>query len=742
MLLVKAWLLLPALLALISLGWGLLIERAAAARLPGVLLVPVGLAAMLVVARAAMALDATAELATPAVAAGAVAGLVLGRARLRGASVDRSAVAAALVVFAVYAAPIVLSGSATFAGYTVLGDTAIHFALVDRIASHGPDLGSLPPSSYRSGLEAYFVSGYPLGAHAGLGAVRPLAFVDVAWAFQPFIAFVAVALTLSLAGLLEGTVRSAWRRGAVAALAAQPALVYGYAMQGSIKEIVTLWLIPLVAALVAGLAASPERPRLRHALALAVVAAAAVAAIGVAAAVWLGPMLLVALFLVARRRPRDVRRTGVLAAGFAVAVVILSLPTLLDLGDYLEVTKDVVTGQQEIGNLLRPVDLLQVFGIWLNGDYRLPPEAGPGIDKVQTTFALIGLAAAAAVLGVLWLGRSRALGPLLFVATSLVALWYVTRTGSPWADGKALAIASPAVLLMAALGPLALEARGARLEALALGCVLAAGVVVSNAFVYHDVSLAPDDRLEELEELGDRTAGRGPVLYTEFEEFAKHFLRDSQPVGASEAFDVPGLKPHVRGGGEAPFGYPVDMRDLRPADVRRFAALIVRRGPEGGAPPAGFELDRRGRYYELWTKGAGSPPAAVRPAAEFVTAEAALPPGWAVQADAPTLVRTRGPGRVEGRLRLRRAGSYRVWLRGSFGREVEVWIDGRRVGAVEDELAQPGNWIALGVERLDAGSHEVELVRAGGDLSPGNGDGPRTLGSLVITAAGEAGPPS
>ena len=134
-----------------------------------------------------------------------------------------------------------------------------------------------------------------------------------------------------------------------------------------------------------------------------------------------------------------------------------------------------------------------------------------------------------------------------------MALVYVTRNGSPWADAKALAIASPAVLLMAALGPLALEARGARLEALGLAAVLVIGVLASNAFVYHDVSLAPRERLAELDTVAERTAGRGPLLYTEFEEFAKHFLRDSDPVGASEAFTVSGLTPVTRDGAPAEF---------------------------------------------------------------------------------------------------------------------------------------------------------------------------------------------
>jgi hypothetical protein len=731
----QAWILFPALLALLSLGWGLLVEWLSRARLSGFLLLPVGFAAVIVVTRAAMWLDFTAELGAPLAAVGAVAGLALGWKRVRSPRLDRWAAGAALVVFVVFAAPIVLSGDATFAGYTILGDTAVHFVLVDHVASHGTDLAGLPPSSYRSTLESYFASGYPLGSHAALAAGRQLAFLDVAWAFQPFLAFVAAMLALTLAGLLRGIVRSPWRRAAIAALSAQPALVYSYAMQGSIKEIVTLWLVPLLAALVAGLAGAPVRFRLSHSLPLAVASAAAVAAIGVAAAVWLGPMLLVALFLIFRREGSTWRSTGLVALGFAALAALMSLPTLLDLGDYLDVTREVVTTQEEFGNLLGPLNLAQIFGVWLQGDFRVLPRAGPGIDNLEATYALIGLAAASAVLGALWLLRRRSLGPLLFAVVSVVALVYVVRTGSPWADGKALAIAAPAFLLLAGLGPAALEERGAGLEALALGVVLVGGVVSSNAFVYHDVSLAPRERLLELEEVADRAAGDGPLLYTEFEEMGKHFLREAQPVGATEAFSVPGLTPQLRGGGLARFGYPVDVRELTPADVRRFGAIALRRSPDGARPPAGYELDWRGDYYELWTRGGGAPPPPVRPAAEFATAEATLPGGWTPRTDDPTLVQTVGPGTVEGRLRVRSEGDYDVWLRGSFGREVEVLIDGRSAGAVGDELAQPAQWIGLGRIPLTAGLHEVTLTREGGDLSPGNGDGPRTLGSLVLTPA-------
>jgi hypothetical protein len=772
---VAAWVLLPALLTALSLGCGLLVERLSTVRLPGALLVPLGLAAIVVLARAAMSLDLTAELGMPLVVAAAVAGYVLGRDRLHPAAVDRWAVGAALAVFGVYAAPVVLSGSATFLGYTVLGDTAVHFTLIDRIATHGTSLADLPPSSYRVTLEAYFAGGYPLGSHAALAAVRPLAFIDVAWAFQPFLAFIAAALVLTIIGLLQGVVRAGWRPAAIAALAAQPALAYNFAAQGSVKELATLWVVPLLAALVGALAAlptaesSPNRFRYRapQLLPLAVASAAGIAVIGVAVAPWLGPVLLVALWVVTRRQPRSVGRIAALAAAFIGGVLLLSVPTLVDLSDYLDITKQVITESTGLGNLFAPLDGLQVFGIWLSGDYRLPPASGPGLDDLTRTHVLIGVAAASGLLGVVWLVHRRAVGPLLYIAASLIALWYVTRTGSPWADAKALAITGPAVLLAACLGPVALEGRGPRLvAALLVAALLAGGVIVSNALIYHEVSLAPRERLAELAELGERTSGRGPLLYTEFEEFAKHFLREADPIGATEGLEVPGLMPRLADGGRPAFATAANVSTLLPEDVNRFRLLVQRRGPDGQHPPAGWRRTWVGQYYELWRRGSGPDVVAHRPApdtscadlrrlarrarsvdgrlaaastprvAQLLPAKQDLPFLWAAVPDGSGLVQTVGPGNVTGSVKVPRAGNYEVWLDGAFGRPVEVRIDGRRVGAVRDELSQPASWIELNELRLEAGRYRVELVRGGGTLAPGNGDGRRMLGPLALRRVG------
>ena len=79
----------------------------------------------------------------------AVAGLALGARGRRAAASSRLALLAAAAVFAVYAAPIVLSGEPTIAGFIKLDDTATWLALTDRVMEHGRDLGGLAPVDLR-----------------------------------------------------------------------------------------------------------------------------------------------------------------------------------------------------------------------------------------------------------------------------------------------------------------------------------------------------------------------------------------------------------------------------------------------------------------------------------------------------------------------------------------------------------------------------------------------------------------
>ena len=124
-------------------------------------------------------------------------------------------------------------------------------------------------------------------------------------------------------------------------------------------------------------------------------------------------------------------------------------------------------------------------------------------------------------------------------------------------------------------------------------------------YQYHDVSLAPRDRMEELEQIGDEIAGEGPTLYTEFEEFGKHFLREAAPEGSSEGWQrrfaeaegrdgrVPALRLRQR-------HRPVHGRlpPLLPDD--RAAARLLRQ-------PAAVDLRARSTRARTTTSGSGRP---------------------------------------------------------------------------------------------------------------------------------------
>jgi hypothetical protein len=206
-----AWLVFPLVLSVLALGCGLLLERTARTVLPGALLLPVGLAVLIVAAQLATVADATAELATPLVVLLAVSGLAIARP-WRDLRLDWWAVATGVAVFVVFAAPVVLSGSATFAGYTRIDDTASWLAIVDRLMEHGRNLDGLPPSTYQAQLHAYLGDGYPVGAFLPLGLARPLVGQDAAWLFQPYMAYLGGMLSLSLYPVVARLIQVPWQR--------------------------------------------------------------------------------------------------------------------------------------------------------------------------------------------------------------------------------------------------------------------------------------------------------------------------------------------------------------------------------------------------------------------------------------------------------------------------------------------------------------------------------------------------
>ena len=202
------WVAFPLLFVALSWGCGLLLERVSGLKLPGALVVPCGFAVVALVAQFAVLTDATAELATPAVIVTAVAGFVVVRP-WRSLHVDWWAIASGVGAFAAYAAPIVLSGAATFAGYIKLDDDSTLTALVDRAMEHGRSVDGLEFSTYFRVVDLLLDEGYPLASLLPLGIGHEIVRSDALWLYQPAMAVMAAMLALGLYALAGRSSRPA-----------------------------------------------------------------------------------------------------------------------------------------------------------------------------------------------------------------------------------------------------------------------------------------------------------------------------------------------------------------------------------------------------------------------------------------------------------------------------------------------------------------------------------------------------
>jgi hypothetical protein len=761
--LLVAWIVYPLVLLALCLGLGLLVDVLGGRRLPGALLAPVGLAAIVVVGQFTTLFDATAELTVPLLVLLAVlgAGLAL---PWRFGRPDPWAAGAALAVFAVFAAPVVLSGAATFAGYIKLDDTATWFALTDRVMEHGRSLAGLEPSTYRATLDFNLAAGYPIGVFLPFGAAQKLTGGDLAWVFQPYVSFLAAMLALGL-WQIGGGFRRLLERPALRALAvfvaAQPALLFGYAMWGGVKEVAAAAFIVLAAALapaavrvadidhppVGSKSDAPDDARRIDAVLLALPAAALVGVLSLGGLVWLGPMLLAVAVLAWRAfGPRDALLQ---ALAFVVPLAVLVVPVVSS--GLVPPTSSPLTDASAEGNLRGPLNALQVLGIWPSGDFRFDP------DGAVVTAVLVALGIGAAAVG-LWLAWARRQMSLLLYAASLLACAAIVLIGSPWAGAKALATASPVALSLAVAGAVA-ALRADRVVGAILVAAVAGGVLWSNVLAYGGASLAPYDQLVELEQIGEEFAGQGPALMTEYNPYgARHFLRELDAEGASELRVRPVT---LRDGGTAEKGIAVDVDEVDLDALFVYRTLVLRRSPVSSRPPLPYRLAWAGEHYEVWQRPEvpGDPVLSHQPLGGELDAggvpncsevtglgllalsnQLGQPPGSIRLVAAP-----RAPvyDATDGRFAVPRAGRYDAWLKGSVRGSVELLVDGSEVGAARHELNNDGGYIYMGETTLGRDAHRAELRFGGADLRPGSGGFPRpeTGPLLFAPAATEAASP-
>jgi hypothetical protein len=808
----------PLALALLCVGAGLLVDRCSGRFLPAALLPCVGAAALIALSQLSTYVSPLAQ-ATPYLLLGAaLAGFALARARVIAIATllrsRRGPVGAALAAYLLALAPVLLAGRPTFSSFMALSDSAVHMIGADYLIHHGQDYAQLDlRNSYGQFIHNYYATSYPSGADTLFGASALLLHLPLIWAFQPFVALLLAfcsgpAWTLARAIGLRG----AW--AAAAALSATvPALVYGYALVGSVKEIVALAMILTLGALVVLHRRWLSRAPLR-ALPIALVLAAGVSALGVGFGVWALAAAGVLLVMLVGGRAHAGRGAGVeghartgreglraalatVAVG-ALALLVAAWPTWIHVSASLHVAQNIAaTGNA--GNLPAPLKWTQAFGVWLRGSYKQPPA---GVWRALTA-ALVVVVLACCALGALHLLRTRRRALAAWIALMLLAWLVLSRTATTWVDAKALVLTSPVVVLLAWGGVAALlgqasprrrrsrrgrlarrvprPAGGPRastsaasatrpaggLRALAaalLALALLGGVLASDLAQYHSSNLAPTARYEELASIGERFAGRGPALFTDFDEYSMYELRRLDVGGPDFVYPPPALA-SLAGG----YGRPVRLDRASPDSLMEYPLIVTRRDPSAPPPPAAYALAWQGAYYEVWKRPRGITPAVMHVASADLRPRAcarlrafarAAPNYWlaVVGAVAPRLVRValsgaarpRGWGRQRGGFAMHRAGTlsvrftvprggvWQLWLQGQFMARVSVAVDGRTLASIAGQLA--GNSLVPDTSgpvsvRLSAGAHRLTVTRAGFGLGPGNG-GSAVLAGAFLTPAG------
>jgi hypothetical protein len=767
------WLLFPALLVVLCLGCGLVVRRALGANrsaLPALLVLPVGLATIVVIAVLLTYVSATAAFAAPAVAIVALVGLALHARHLKtglrrpGRRMLWPALAALLPAAAI-AMPIVLTGDPGFTGYGRIVDISHQFDLAAQLQQDGRAIPGVADSSSEENLSKLLRIGYPSGIQAAHGSVASLAGLDIAWAYQPFLAVIGAMLGLALYSLLGRIIPSRPLRAVAAGIAAQPTILYSYTLTGGVKELAVAAMLALLAALLA--AHRPSMGPIRALLPVALATAAGFAVFNLAILPWLG-ILLAVVFAVDLawahgHRVRTFGRWAVLGTGIAL----LSVPGVL--GAIKLAPPASAGGPADLGNLAAPVPAWATAGVWLTGDHRYPLTQ---FGNWHPTRLLAAGVLALALIGLVRAVRQRDAGTAALAAAGAVAVPFVIWQSGPWVELKAFSVTAPVVLALAFAGAAALLA-SSRLRRLApfAAAAVAIAVLAGNAMVYRETTIAPYERLSELEDLGNRYAGEGPTLYPFFEEYASYFMRE---MGSVELVDPPASRsPQYTEAAREGIVFARDTDEFQPDYLRTFETIVLRRDPVGSRPPSGFKLVERTDYHEVWQRDPDAPPVlshialtgrADERTRSFCTdlvdeLRSAGPGARLAYAAAEDVVQVssdgsekprlwdfaapdflaRGPGRLELDVSLPYPDEWAVWLRGSFGREVRVLVNGEEIESLRWQQSYPLQYEPLGTISLPAGDHRIEIIRGGGSLLPGTandiGNNTITIGPIAFVPA-------
>jgi hypothetical protein len=762
-------LLYPCALALLCMGAGLLVDRLSGRFLPAPLLLTVGAAGLIALSQLTTYASQLAQATPYAMLAVAVAGFAVGHERVRALAARFGPLgwrlAVPLLAYLIAMAPVIAVGRPSFSDFAVLGDSAVHMMGADFLIRIGQDYSHLDlHNSYGLYMSHYYGTYYPSGADTLFGGSASLLHLRLIWAFQPFNAFMLATAT----GPAWMLARRIGLDGVWATLAALttvlPALVYAFELFASVKEITALPMILTLGALVLvhrqwlGRGASRGIP-------FALTLAAGVSSLGVAFGVWgVVAAVVLAVIVVGEIRDRRVaaRPTLTMIAAAAIALLVAAWPTWAQVSGAIQVANNIATTGNS-GNLHASLRPAQAFGVWLIGTYKLSPRGG----ALLLTQALIVLIGVGAVLGAVHLVRTRAYALAAWLGCMLLAWLLLSQAVTTWAGAKTLMLTSPVLVILAWAGVAALRSAPSwsapPLGAALLASMIVAGILVSDALLYHNSYLAPTARYQELASVNARFAGRGPTLFTDYDEYSLYVLHDMD-IGAPNFQNPP---PTLMA--TAAYLHPVRLDRAPPQALLGYPLIVTRRDPTASRPASAYSLLWQGSYYQVWGRQPRAPAAiahvalAGSPATQCARiARLAQPAGQRarlVAAVAPEVVRVplaeaphpetwdQDPlgglvmstsGRVSAPFRVPTTGVWNLWVQGHIMSPVDLGLDGSPLESISGQLSGdslvPSTVPPLPVH-LTAGVHRLSAARGEVVLGPGHGPSSVVVDAVFLTPA-------
>ncbi len=549
---------------------------------------PVGLAALLIVSGIAIKLPGHSTAAAIALVVLLLASVMVlvGSRRGRGVAgaVPGGATApllAAAVALTLASLPFIASGHVGVLGVGLVNDDmSYHLLIADWIGSHAGHMPTL------------IRQGYPVGPHALVDGVTSMLGTSLVNGFAG-LTVALPALIAMVAAESVRPVRAAWRvvAGVLAAIAY---LAAAYLAQEAFKE-------PIEALLVLGFALYlPSIRTVRDALPSVVICAGAVYAYSFPGLFWLAGTVGVYWAIA---RPWETVKPFLVAHAFVLVLIAPELGRLVDFTDFKAFSPGTANAGG-LGNLRHQLSPFQAFGVWPTSEFRLAAsDAAHPLAFYAGSLLAVGAFAAGAPR---WVRRY---GWSLPAAVASAALIYLVAriSGTVYTSAKALAIASPLILLTALGGLISGPTEGVSPQRLwrALAGLTALVALASSFLILRQAPVGPANHADELATfrpiIGDRR-----VLFLGRDDFIQYELSPARPyVAVRNYYDDYYVKPNLKLDNVFE---KFDFDSVKPADLARFRYVITTRGAFASGPPPWLEPARETPSFVLWTvEGRPSP---------------------------------------------------------------------------------------------------------------------------------------